>query len=164
MKYQDFVPFAEGMLKSGLPFMIEGEPGIGKTAGIETACDNLGYDLLTTEVAVRSPIDFGGIPAQVKKPTEKKAAEWDFVPIGDLRRLVNATKPTVFFLDDYGQGSTATQNATTHLIHARRIGENKISDHVRIVAATNRAEDKSGVNPIMEHVKSRFATIVTGRS
>lgn len=160
MRYDNFVSFAETMFKCGLPFLVEGEPGIGKTALIQQACNNLGYDLIVTEPAVRSPIDFGGIPAQTKPATAKKSAEWDFVPIGDLRRLVHATKPTVFFLDDFGQGSTATQNATCHLIHARRIGENRISDKVRIVAATNRAGDKSGVNPILEHVKSRFKTIV----
>ena len=160
MNYADFTSFAETMFKSGLPFLVEGEPGIAKTALIDLAAKNVGMDLITTHPAVRSPIDYGGIPAQTRPAQGKKPAEWDFVPIGDLRRLVTAKKPTVFFMDDFGQGSTATQNATCHLIHARRIGENKISDHVRICAATNRAQDKSGVNPILEHVKSRFKTIV----
>ncbi len=160
MNYADFISFSEAMFKSGLPFLVEGEPGIGKTALIEQAAKNVGMDLIITHPAVRSPIDYGGIPAQTRPAIGKKPAEWDFVPIGDLRRLVTAKKPTVFFMDDFGQGSTATQNATCHLIHARQIGENEISDHIRICAATNRAQDKSGVNPILEHVKSRFKTIV----
>ncbi len=160
MNYADFISFSEAMFKSGLPFLVEGEPGIGKTALIEQAAKNVGMDLIITHPAVRSPIDYGGIPAQTRPAIGKKPAEWDFVPIGDLRRLVTAKKPTVFFMDDFGQGSTATQNATCHLIHARQIGENEISDHIRICAATNRAQDKSGVNPILEHIKSRFKTIV----
>ena len=160
MNYTDFTSFAEAMFKSGLPFLVEGEPGIGKTALIEKAANNVGMDLIVTHPAVRSPIDYGGIPAQTRPAQGKKPAEWDFVPIGDLRRIVSAKKPTVFFMDDFGHGSTATQNATCQLIHARQIGENRISDKVRICAATNRAQDKSGVNPILEHVKSRFKTIV----
>ncbi len=160
MNYQDFINFAVTMFRSGLPFLVEGEPGIGKTALIEKAAKLAVMELIITHPAVRSPIDYGGIPAQTRPAVGKKPAEWDFVPIGDLRRLVTAKKPTVFFMDDFGHGSTATQNATCQLIHARQIGENKISDHVRICAATNRAQDKSGVNPIMEHVKSRFNTIV----
>lgn len=160
MKYNEFSAFAKKMLEAGLPFLVEGEPGIAKTALITEAAEELGYDIIVTEPAVKSPIDFGGVPAQVRPSKEDKDAEWDFVPIGDLRRLVKARKPTVFFLDDFGQGSTATQNATCHLIHARRVGEHKLSHHVRICAATNRAKDKSGVSPILEHVKSRFSTIV----
>ncbi len=159
MKYAEFISFAETMFTSGLPFLVEGEPGIGKTALLETAARNIGMDFIVTHPAVRSPIDYGGIPAQTRPAVGKKAAEWDFVPIGDLRRLVTATRPTVFVMDDFGHGSNATMNATCHLIHARQIGENKISDHVRICAATNRATDGAGINPIMEHVKSRFKTI-----
>jgi hypothetical protein len=160
MKSKEFVEFAQKMFEAGLPFIVEGQPGMAKTALIELAAQLAGMECIVTHPAVRSPIDYGGIPAQVRPADGKKSAEWDFVPIGDLRRLVSAKKPTVFFMDDFGQGSTATQNATCHLIHARQIGENKISDEVRICAATNRAQDKSGVSPILEHVKSRFATIV----
>lgn len=160
MNYQEYVDFAKAMFTAGLSFMVEGEPGTAKTALTEEACHQLGFDLIVSHPAVRSPIDYGGIPAQLRPATAKKSAEWDFLPIGDLRRLCNATKPTVFFMDDYGQGSTATQNATSSLIHSGQIGENKISKHVRICAATNRAEDKSGTNPILEHIKGRFHTIV----
>lgn len=160
MDYAEFTDFAKVMFKSGLPFLVEGEPGIGKTALIERATKELKMDLIVTHPAVRSPIDYGGVPAQTRPASGNKPAEWDFVPVGDLRKLVGAKRPTVFFMDDFGHGTTATQNATCHLIHARQIGENMISDNVRICAATNRASDKAGVNPTLENVKSRFRSIV----
>ncbi len=161
MNYNSFYQFCRDMFTSGLPFLVEGAPGIGKTAVIEDAAFDLDMDVLVMETACRSPIDFGGVPAQTQPAQGKKGAKWDFVPIGDLRRLCEATRPTVFFLDDIGQGTTATQNATSHIIHARRVGEHPISKHVRVCAATNLAQHKAGVNPMMEHLKSRFATIVS---
>jgi len=160
MQYDQFVEFAEVMFKSGLPFMVEGEPGIGKTAGISLACNNLGYDLVVCQLAVRSPIEVGGVPAQAKPATAKKSAVWDFLPVGDLRRIIEATRPTVFFMDDFGHASTATMNAATHVYDDRRVGEHEISSYVRMCAATNRTEDKAGVNPILENVKSKWTTIV----
>lgn len=160
MKTSEYIKFAEAMLKSGLPFLVEGEPGIGKTALHHQICKNIGFDAIVMETTVKSPIDIGGIPAQVKPATKTMGAEWDFVPIGDLRRLVTATSPMALLLDDYAQGSQATRNACTHLIHARQVGEHKLSDHVSICAATNLAEHKAGTTPILEHEKSRFRGIV----
>ncbi len=161
MKYQEYLEFAAKMLKAGLPFLVEGEPGTGKTDLTTVAAEEmLGYDMFIMEPAYKSPIDFGGVPAQIRPAKGDKAAEWDYTPVGTLRHLINAKRPTVLMMDDFGQGTTATQNATSHLIHARRVGESELSDKVRVCAATNRAQDKAGVNPMLEHVKSRWTTIV----
>ena len=149
MNYAEYKQFAKTMLTEGLPFLVEGEPGTGKTASTEDLVTNdMGWRMLIMEPAVKSPIDFGGVPAQIRPAKGEKPAEWDYTPIGELKELVDATEPTVFMMDDFGQGTTATQNATSHLIHAHRIGQNRLSEHVRICAATNRAQDKAGTNPI----------------
>ena len=160
MQYGEFVTFAKSMFEAGLPFLVEGQPGIAKTALIAQATREISHDLVIMEPAYKSPIDFGGVPAQAVPSKNGKSAEWDYLPVGELRRLTKVKKPTVLFFDDFGQGSPATQNATCHLLHGRRCGESELSDHVRMCAATNRAKDKSGTYPILEHVKSRFATIV----
>ena len=160
MLVRDFVPFAAGMLKAGLPFMVVGAPGIAKTALMKEAAELAGMDILITHPVVRSPIDYGGIPAKVKDGNGKKGAEWDFVPIGHLRQLVNATKPLACFFDDAGQASQSVQAALMQVIHERQIGDNHISNHVRFCAASNRLEDKSAVSPMIEAFKSRWTTIV----
>jgi len=83
-----------------------------------------------------------------------------FLPFSDLKQLIDAKKPTVFFLDDLGQAPPAVQAACMQLLLARSIDGHKISDHVRFIAATNRKSDRAGVTGILEPVKSRFATIV----
>ena len=165
MKAKDFVQFASKMIVSGLPFCVEAEPGVGKTELCKVAAKlaekELGkIDLIISHPTVRSPIDYGGIPAKVREATAKSDAVWNFVPIGDLWKLVNAKKPTVCFIDDIGHATPAVQAALMQLILARQIGENMVSDHVRFIAATNRAQDKAGVHPMLEPVKSRFTTIV----
>jgi MoxR-like ATPase len=80
----------------------------------------------------------------------------DFVPFANLELLMNATEPTVFFLDDIGQAPVAVQAACMQLILAREINGKKISEHVVFVAATNRREDRAGVQGILDPLKSRF--------
>lgn len=160
MKTKDFLPFSMKMLEAGLPFLVQGSPGMGKTTLLETAAQRLGYNYLIFLLGVKNPIEIGGVPAQTRPGTAKTDAVWDFIPVGDLRRMVEATEPLVVILDDFGQGMTATMNAASHLIQARQVGEQPISKHVRICATTNTAEHKSGANPILENAKSRFRTIV----
>ncbi len=160
MQTTDFLEFAPKMLEAGIPFLVEGEPGMGKTDMLKLSCANIGYDCIVFLLGLKSPVDVAGVPAEVRPANGKKPAEWDFVPIGDLRRVVNATKPTVVVMDDFGQGVTATQNAASHFIQSRQVGETKISDHVRICGTTNTTAHKSGANPILENVKSRWGTII----
>ncbi len=80
----------------------------------------------------------------------------DFVPFANLELIMHATEPTVFFLDDLGQAPVAVQAACMQLILAREINGKKISDHVVFVAATNRREDRAGVQGILDPLKSRF--------
>lgn len=96
------------------------------------------------------PVDYKGLPALVDGGA-------DFIPFSDLKAIIDADKPTVFFLDDLGQSSSAVQAACMQLILARQINGHKVSDQVTFLAATNRREDKAGVSGILEPVKSRFA-------
>ncbi|MFH1985522.1 MAG: ATP-binding protein, partial [Pseudomonadota bacterium] len=70
------------------------------------------------------------------------------------------SRPTVFFMDDLGQAAPAVQATCMQLLKARRVGEKKISDHVRIIAATNFKSAKAGVFGMLEPVKSRFVSIL----
>jgi hypothetical protein len=82
------------------------------------------------------------------------------LPFGDLYQAINATRPTVWFLDDLGQASPAVQAAFMQLLLARRVNGHALPDCVTFAAATNRRIDRAGVSGILEPVKSRFATIV----
>lgn len=146
------------LIAAKLPVLLVGAPGGGKTSLVNWACEKAGADLLTAFPVTSDPTDFKGLPALVTGKNGRSLAE--FLPYGDLRLLLEAKKPTVYFLDDLGQAPPAVQAAAMQLILARRIGREQISDEVRFIAASNRKEDRAGVSGILEPVKSRFATIM----
>ena len=148
----------EFSLVNNFPLLIKGQPGIGKSEIVLQACETVGYECLIMHPVVSDPTDFKGMPwVVIGKSGENEAI---FIPIGELKRLLTATKPLVVFLDDLGQSTPAVQSAVMQLILARQINGHKISEHVRFVAATNRREDRANVSGILEPVKSRFYSIV----
>ena len=142
-----------GAIAERLAVMLQGEPGTGKTEIVEQAAATAGADLIVSHPVVSDPTDYKGQPWVV----DGKAT---FLPFTELRKTIDADKPTVFFLDDLGQALPSVQAAAMQLILGRNINGHKVSPHVTFMAATNRRTDKAGVVGILEPVKSRFATIL----
>lgn len=140
-------------IRAGLPVLIKGAPGVGKSDIVSQASAECEAELVISHPVVSDPTDFKGLPSVQNGKAE-------FLPFGDLRRLITAKKRTVAFLDDLGQAPAVVQAAAMQLILARQVNGFKISDKVTFVAATNRREDRAGVTGILEPVKSRFASIV----
>jgi len=140
-------------VRAGLPVLIKGAPGIGKSDIVHQVANKLEMDILVSHPVVSDPTDFKGLPGIVDGKAE-------FLPFGDLRALITAKRPTIAFLDDLGQAPAVVQAAAMQLILARRVNGHKVSDKVVFIAATNRRQDKAGVTGILEPVKSRFATIL----
>lgn len=155
MKPSQLIAFLRNAITHRLPALITGEPGIGKTDCVQQAARDT--DLIVSHPVVSDPTDYKGLPFASTNGKSKKA---EFLPFGELKALIDAKKPTVFFLDDLGQAPPSVQAAAMQLILARRINGHKVSDKVTFMAATNRKADRAGVKGILEPVKSRFATIV----
>jgi hypothetical protein len=135
--------------------LIVGKPGVGKSDVVGQASEDASAEILVSHPAVADPTDAKGLPWA--EPGAKQAT---FLPFGDLALAMSATKPLVWFLDDLGQASPAVQASYMQLLLARRVNGHKLPDCVTFVAATNRREDRAGVNGILEPVKSRFTTII----
>jgi len=146
-------------LKENYPILLTGAPGVGKTDLVNQACKSLGFDMLISHPVVSDSVDYKGLPAVITN-RGKGRKEADFLPYNDLRIMIDADSPLIVFLDDLGQAPMAVQAACMQLLLARRIGQHKISEYVRFVAATNRRQDKAGVQGMLEPVKSRFFTII----
>jgi hypothetical protein len=138
-----------------LKVLIKGAPGIGKSDIVAQAAAAAGFDLVISHPAISDPTDFKGLPAIM--PDGKSA---EFLPFGDLNRLITASKPTVAFADDIGQAPPSVQAALMQPLQARRINGHKISDHVVFCGATNDTKHMAGVGGMIEPVKSRWDTIV----
>jgi DNA polymerase III delta prime subunit len=155
------VELAEG-LKIAIPahinVLVSGSPGIGKTDIITAVCKDVGYRCLIAHPVVSDPTDFKGMPWVVKNGDGEMVAE--FIPFGELKKLMDTTEPTVMFFDDLGQAPPVVQADVMQLLLAGELNGKRISDEVTFVAATNRKQDKAAVSGILEPVKSRFGAIV----
>jgi DNA polymerase III delta prime subunit len=138
-----------------LPLLISGKPGVGKTAIAQAVAEELGYRLIVSHPVIADPTDFKGLPWVCD-------GNADFLPIGEVRQLLEVTDPTIWLIDDLGQAPLAVQAALMQLIHkgSRQLGGKRLADCVAIVACTNRRQDKAGVHGFLEPVKSRFLTLV----
>lgn len=153
MKPKELSELLKVTIPAGLPIMVKGAPGVGKSDIIAQACAETGAELIIEHPVVSDPTDFKGLPFA-------KNGKAEFLPFGSLRSLIEADRRTVCFLDDLGQAPPSVQAACMQLILARRINGSKVSDQVTFVAATNRHKDRAGVTGILEPVKSRFASII----
>jgi hypothetical protein len=140
-------------IKNRFAVLIKGAPGIGKSDIVTSAAQQAGAHLIISHPVVSDPTDYKGLPFA-------KDGKANFLPFDELQMLIDASGPTVYFLDDLGQAPASVQAACMQLILARRINGHKVSDHVTFIAATNRKEDKAAVSGLLEPVKSRFASIV----
>ena len=154
MKPSVLKPTLTKCVASGLPVLLKGAPGIGKTDICGQVADDLKMRFIPVIPAISDPTDGKGVPGR------NGDGKWEWHLIGDARRIVEAKKPTLVLIDDLGQAAAMVQAAYMQWILLRRIGEHAIPDCVSILAATNRREDRAGVTGILEPVKSRFATIL----
>lgn len=158
MKPSSLVRTLSHAFRNRLKVLVVSPPGIGKSALVTLAAGMAEADLVVMHPAVSDPTDFKGMPAVVQQGGRSLA---EFLPFGNLRKLVEATQLTVCFIDDIGQAPHAVQAAIMQLIHAREVDGQKISDHVVFAGATNDSSHMAGVTSILEPVKSRWHTIVS---
>ena len=106
-----------------MPLLVTGAPGIGKSDVLAQAATRANAHLILSHPAVSDPTDVKGLPwvaADAKHAT--------FLPFGELDRALNATEPTVWFLDDLGQATPAVQASYMQLLLARRVNGHALPD------------------------------------
>ncbi len=153
MKPSQLLKVLEVAIENRHPLLIVGPPGIGKSDIVAQCCAAAGVELLVFHPVISDPTDFKGLPFAHN-------GEADFLPFGDLKALITASRPTVAFLDDLGQAPASVQAAAMQLLLARRIANHRVSDRITFLAATNRMGDRAGVQGVLEPVKSRFVSII----
>jgi hypothetical protein len=138
------------LIRQGLPVFLWGAPGVGKTDAVGQVAADMGADFIVTHPAVTEPTDWVGLPMP---SADGKTAE--FRPFGVLLRFVEAVRLTIVLLDDLGQAVPSVQAAIMQLVLGRRVGSHVISEHVRFVACSNRADDKAGVQRMLTPLLNR---------
>ena len=156
MKPSQLIQFLSSAIQARLPILITGAPGVGKTSISEQVAHLTDSDFVVSHPVVEDPTDAKGLPWP-----DKAGKTATFLPFGELARVLNAKKQTIWMINDLGQATPAVQASYMQWILARRVNNHVLSEHVSIIAATNRRTDRAGVQGLLEPVKSRFASIVS---
>lgn len=148
MKPSDLKNKLTDHVKENRPVMIYGEPGIGKSNITQQIADQLGYELLDVRAVLLDPTDIKGIP---------------YVVDGELRNSqpsifpqIKGKKPWLLFLDEIVLAPPSVQSALFQLVLDFQIGDYKLPEDTRIIAAGNRQEDRSGANRMLSALSNRF--------
>lgn len=139
--------------------LIVGAPGVGKSDILRQSAVAAKFQTIIMHPATSDPTKFEGLPFPA---ADRKSAE--FLPYGDLKRILDATEPTLVILEDFGQAPVSVQAAAMQLLHSasgeRRLGDKIVPKHITFALTSNRRTDRAGVQGILETVKSRCSTII----
>lgn len=148
---------AQRLVMAREPFIIVGPPGVGKSEIIKDAAKIVGYDYIADFPPVKDPTDYLGIGHAYESQGRILA---NFIPVGNLRKIKEASIPTVVVFEEIGKATKATQNAVAQLMLSRQIDGEPISEFVSFCAATNRRCDNAGEIGMPSHFLDRFSTVL----
>ncbi|MFC5817251.1 AAA family ATPase [Nonomuraea harbinensis] len=116
-------------VRAGLPVLLWGAPGTGKTSAVVALGRQLDLPVEVVVGSVREPGDFAGLPVVRQEGT------W-FAPPRWAERLASAGSG-LLFLDELTTAPPAVQAAMLRVVLERAVGDLVLPEGVRIVAAAN---------------------------
>lgn len=133
------------------PIFLWGAPGVGKSEGVHQVAkeDNLG--MVDFRAVLRNPVDLLGVPMP---NTKTKRTEW-YSP-DDLPNEKRDGKEGILFLDELNAANPQVQAACYGLVLDRKLGDYRLPDGWRIVAAGNRVSDRSAAQRMQRALANRF--------
>jgi AAA domain (dynein-related subfamily) len=117
---------------AGVPVLLWGSPGTGKTSVVRALGDSLGWPVEVVVGSIREPTDFAGLPVVVDGDVRLAPPAW-------ARRLLDAGHG-VLFLDELTTAPPAVQAAMLRIVLERVVGDLELPSGVRVVAAANPPE------------------------
>jgi MoxR-like ATPase len=118
---------------AGVPMLLWGSPGTGKTSAVIALGEALGWPVETVIGSIREPADFAGLPLIVEGSVRLSPPAW-------ARRLCDSGVGLLFF-DELTTAPPAVQAAMLRVVLERVVGDTALPAAVRVVAAANPPEE-----------------------
>lgn len=134
MKPSRVAEVIEDLVETRWPVFLWGPPGVGKSSVVRQLAERRRLPILDIRAALLDPTDIRGIPAIVDG-----RAVWcppSFLPSAD-------TLAGILFFDELSSAPPLVQASLYQLTLDRRVGEYCLPEGWHVIAAGNRAEDRS---------------------
>lgn len=118
---------------AGVPTLLWGSPGTGKTSAVVALADSLNWPIEVVIGSIREPSDFAGLPIITGGTVALAPPAW-------AQRLATAGHG-LLFLDELTTAPPAVQAAMLRVVLERVVGDTRLPAKVRVVAAANPPED-----------------------
>ena len=144
------------VIQSGVPGIVWGKPGTGKTSWIQEFAKATGAHLEAVIASIREPSDFAGLPIITDDGGVNMA------PPNWAKRLCEAVErgqPAILFLDELSTAPPAVQSALLRVVFERVVGDLQLPQEVRIIAAANPTDTSSGTWTLSAALANRFVHI-----
>ncbi len=116
-------------VSAGVPVLLWGSPGTGKTSAVCALGEALGWPVEVVIGSIREPSDFAGLPVVISGAVRLAPPAW-------AQRLVTAGGG-LLFLDELTTAPPAVQAAMLRVVLERVVGDVALPSAVRVVAAAN---------------------------
>lgn len=142
-----FTPGMHGVW--GLPMLLTGLPGVGKSSVIEQIGKETGLHVETVIASIREPADFLGLPVPQSDGTVA------YAPPRWAERAASAGRAIVF-LDEITTCAGATQAGLLRVVNDRVVGDLQLPPGVRILSAANPVSVAASGNDLAPPLANRF--------
>jgi len=140
-------------IKAGIPVIIWGPPGVGKTAAVYATARRMEAKQVVVIASIREPVDFLGVP--VPDPNRAvfhyAAPDW----AAKVREWSDEGHHVLVVFDDLVTARTEVTNALLRVILERVVGEIELGENAHIIATANPPEMVGGF-PISPALSNRF--------
>lgn len=146
------------IVKTHTPVLLHGAPGIGKTAHIaQKVAEHLHATLRPFIASHHDPVAIHGLPApDFEAGTTKSLINDFFMEVIEAATDPQNPKPQLIFFDELTNSPPAHYGALMDAIQERKIAGRRLPDNVYLLAAGNRLDDGSIVQPMPSPARNRF--------
>ena len=138
------------LMATGIPVLLWGDPGTGKTHTVEAFARRAGWRTESVIASIHDPTDFAGLPVRTDAGVVFEPPAW-------ARRTAESDGVSLVFFDEVNTATPATQNALMRVVLEGRVGDLDLGEGVRFAAAANPPAQNSAAWDLSAPLANRFA-------